>query len=235
MIRLQHVREWIGGFSNTVIPPKCANCGNGGQLICEACLARIEWVCGGCTICGKAVFSDTICRACQIDQPAIDRIRSVAYFVPPVVELIHQFKYYDQFGLKRPLGEIMADRWPTHFGDATFDAIIPVPLSRRREKVRGYNQAGLLAEQLSIRLDIPLKKNWLRRRRETQPQARLSRAERMVNVQDAFEVGSVPSDCRRVLLVDDVCSTGATVNAITEVLKSAGVSYVAAYTFAKPF
>ena len=235
MIRLQNFRGWITGFSNTVIPPKCANCGKGGQLVCDACLARIEWVYGGCTICGKAVFSDKICRACQIDRPAIDRIRAAAYFVPPVVELIHQFKYYDQFGLKRPLGEIMADHWATHFGDSTFDAIIPVPLSRRRKKMRGYNQAELLAEQLSTRLDIPLKRDWLRRSRDTQPQARLSRAERMVNVQHAFEVGSIPSDCQRVLLVDDVCSTGATVNAISEVLKRAGVNYVAAYTFAKPF
>lgn len=219
---------------NLLVPPLCASCRRGGQIMCDQCVERIEMVNNPiCRICGRPTFSRAVCRACELHPPAVDLVRSATFYLPPVIDFIHQFKYHDQFGLQMPLAQIMIDRWEILFHQTQFDLVIPIPLARRRARERGYNQAELLAEPLSVFLETPISKKSLVRMRETVPQAKLSKFERKNNMKGAFLAPKFDRGIQRVLLVDDVYTTGATLDAAAEALKAEGVDFVAAYTFAR--
>jgi ComF family protein len=144
--------------------------------------------------------------------------------------LIHLFKYDGMQPLAEPLGRMLASALPR---DQAFDAIVPMPLHWRRRWSRGFNQSALLAQFLSKRLDAPVV-NALTRRKATQPQAGLTNAQRRDNVAHAFRAarGRSVKDLR-VLLVDDVLTTGATVSAAAHVLKRGGARRVTVLTVAR--
>jgi ComF family protein len=145
-------------------------------------------------------------------------------------ELIHLFKYARIRPLAGPLGEILARAIPR---DQTFDAIVPVPLHWRRRWQRGFNQSALLAAAIARRYGIPVR-GWLCRTRATPTQAGLTNARRRSNVTGAFRVGRrARVSGRRILLVDDVMTTGATAGACAAALKRAGAKYVALLTLAR--
>ena len=106
------------------------------------------------------------------------------------------------------------------------DLLIPIPLHPKREAERGYNQAYLLAAELSKMLEIPVIQTGLSRPRQTEMQAQLPRRQRVENMNGAFEIGSTDLANRNVMLIDDVCTTGATLNAAASCLKAAGASRV---------
>ena len=138
---------------------------------------------------------------------------------------IHALKYEHVLGVADPLMEQLAPH--LHW---TYDAIIPVPLHYLRYRERGYNQANILAQALSKRTRHPVRDDMLIRSRATQSQVELSASERRTNVAGAFEV--VGNVVPRVLLVDDVCTTGSTLGAASQVLKAAGVQTVYVATVA---
>jgi ComF family protein len=127
----------------------------------------------------------------------------------------------------------MADRWPILAPQLDFDCIVPVPLHARRQRQRGYNQSALLAQELGSCLQKPVVQDILVRIRATIPQVGLNPLERQTNVQGAFRCTSGALSGMQVLLVDDVCTTGSTLESACLALREAGVTSVQAYTLAR--
>jgi ComF family protein len=156
-------------------------------------------------------------------------IRSAAEFSGAVRKALHALKYTSDRSLADELIRLCAPHWlmPTW----EFDILLPVPLGRARERDRGYNQARLLADALSRTVRIPVAADSLRRIRETPSQVGLTHGERRRNVDGAFRASSVEG--KNVLLVDDVCTTGATLQSCAAALAEAGAGTVGALTVAR--
>ena len=144
-------------------------------------------------------------------------------------QLIHLYKYAGIQTLARPLGRLLIAALPR---EARFDAIVPMPLHWMKAWRRGFNQSELLAREVSRFWNVPVRKRLVRRVRATSVQAGLTSAERRVNVRNAFRAHTAVAG-KRILLVDDVMTTGATGGACAAALKSAGAAYVTFLTLAR--
>ncbi|HXH23538.1 MAG TPA: ComF family protein [Dehalococcoidia bacterium] len=210
-------------------PPLCALCGRPGALLCDACLDSFPPAGGRRCGCCWLPLAPGGCRSCLAHPVALRRIRSAYRYAGPARELVHRFKFGDLTSLAEVMAPPMASlvEWP-------IDAVAPVPLTPTRERERGYNQAALLARGVGRALGAPVV-TALKRTRSGRPQARSAGAdERRGNVAGAFAVrdaGSVRD--RSVLLVDDVATTGATLDACARALLDAGAREVTAVTFAR--
>jgi ComF family protein len=171
------------------------------------------------------------CGICQREPPAFDRAWVAGPYEGPLRRAIHLLKYGCMTPLARPLGERLALAAAPFSG---YDAIVPAPLHWRRRWDRGFNQAELLARELSRRVGVPVDRRLLRTR-STAPQAGLSAAERRLNVRGAFRAAGEQAGIRgkRLIVVDDVMTTGATLAACTRALKRAGAAEVAVLTLAR--
>ena len=205
--------------------------------VCHRCLEGIGScrVAAGCLHCGHP-FDDAEkaldrCGACRIDPPSFDRARSFGTYEGDLRKLIHLMKYDGMRPLAKELGRLMGET----AGDfESVDFLVPVPLYRWRWWRRGFNQAELLCAALSRATGISARSRLLRRTRATESQAGLSNRQRRVNVAGAFTAPR-PREVRgrRILLVDDVMTTGATLDACAKALKRAGAEYVGAVTSAR--
>jgi ComF family protein len=165
----------------------------------------------------------------MVDPPAFDWARSAAVYSGAVKEAIHAFKFSGKAPLARPLGALVLQACERPV-DVT--AVVPVPLARARERERGYNQAGLLAERVAHGWSVPQRARWLVRRRDTPAQSELTAAERRANVRHAF--GASPAvQGAHVVLVDDVLTTGATAAECARALRAAGAATVGVLTVAR--
>jgi ComF family protein len=156
-------------------------------------------------------------------------VRSAAVFSGAIRKALHALKYSSDRTLAEQLVGRAHEHWRAPSWD--FDALMPVPLGRRREQARGYNQSLLLAQALSRLVEIPVDAHSLSRVRETQSQVGLSVLARKQNTADAFRAYDVSG--RKVLLVDDVCTTGATLQSCADALIQAGSPWVGALTIAR--
>ncbi len=216
-----------------IFPERCVSCGQAGNLFCSECQRKIDFVLPPlCLLCGYPSSNDLLCRRCQQSTLAIDGIRSVAFFEGPLREAVHALKYRGLRSLALPLAGLMSVCWRREPLPA--DVIVPVPLHRRRLRERGYNQAALLARALGAEIGLPVREDWLSRTRATFPQVELDASERKKNVAGAFQYQTRdPVVGRRVLLVDDVCTTGATLVSCSLALRQAGVQSVWAFTLGR--
>ncbi len=199
--------------------------------VCATCWARVALITPPvCERCGLPIASTALCRRCRRRPSAVDRGRSAGLYEGALRDIIHAFKYDARRSLAAPLAALVR----RHTGDVLHgvDAIVPVPLHRARERARGFNQAEDLARAIAARLPV---RRALRRVRATRTQADLPAAQRHRNVRDAFAIramrGTIAHAC--ILLVDDVSTTGATLEACARVLKAAGVREVRAVTVAR--
>lgn len=237
---------WIGLLKTVALdllfPPHCAACQRLGAWLCTDCLNEIEAIEPPvCQYCGlpqahpQASGSHAaVCVRCQISPIQLDGLRAYAIHSGPLRKAIHQFKYEDLRGLAGLLGQLMADGWnrlAPH--DLEFDLIVPVPLHRNRQRQRGYNQAALLARELGHCLQLPVVEDAVVRSRATAPQVDLNAQARRANVRNAFECNGKDLLGKRVLLVDDVCTSGATLESACLALRGAGASSVWACTLTR--
>lgn len=219
-----------------VFPPHCVVCRATGVLLCDSCRQQFPRVVHPmCDCCGCPTHSPGLCPACQRSSPAIDGIRSVVALAGGAREAVHRFKYGGCSALAAPLADVMADYWLANPLPA--DVVVAVPLHIARERERGYNQAYLLGREFGRRVGLPPLSGALKRSRRTRPQVGLSAGERRTNVGGAFsyrppEHGDGACGLR-VLLVDDVCTTGATLEACSVALKAAGAASVWGFTLAR--
>ena len=207
--------------------------------VCAGCLEALRPLpdVRACELCGMpfeeaAVLQGTTrCGACLAEMPAFNRARSFGVYEGTLRRLIHLLKYERMQPLAKPLADVMA---VTMESLPTPDLLVPVPLFRTRQWRRGFNQALTLSRGIARRTGIPLDKQAVRRRRDTQPQAGLSYAERRRNVAGAFVVSQRGRVAGKVILViDDVMTTGATLDACARSLKTAGAKSVFALTVAR--
>jgi ComF family protein len=212
---------------DALLPPACAFCGRPGQMVCLDCLSAIQWVREPvCELCGRPVQGGR-CRDCRTNPPALQTIRSATYYQDPVKRLVHRFKYEGLFALSRPLGRLMVEAWPAW--ERPVDLVVPIPLHSRRRSERGYNQSELLVTEMCRHVNLTADNRALTRVRWTQPQLGLTADERRANVHGAFVADPARVAGKRVLLVDDVCTTGSTLTAAAMALQDAGALAVRAY------
>jgi len=215
---------------DTLFPPRCGGCGTAGSLWCAACRQSLAFILPPmCDACGEPATTG-LCAKCRAQPLRIEWIRSAVVFQGPVREAIHHFKYNRWSSLAGPLGEALTAAWMAAAPAA--DWLVPVPLHRARERERGYNQSALLAAELGRRVNVHVAPRGLRRVRATRVQMQLDAAERRINVAGAFAADGEWSG-RRVVVIDDVCTTGATLEACAAALYSAGAAAVYGLTLAR--
>jgi ComF family protein len=208
--------DWLGGL---LLPPRCVLCGSRGQAPCLD-------LCPGCAASFEAANEP------ELAGPAPLR-RSCAPFAyaPPLDHLVHALKYRGQLATARVLGTLLAG-WLARRGlPHEVDVIVPVPLHPDRHAERGFNQSAELARQLGHRLHLPVAESLAVRRRATPPQVGLHLDERRRNLAGAF--GARPAAGLRVAIVDDVTTTGATLQELAGVLTHAGACAVDAWCVAR--
>jgi len=233
---------WIDKFKTVALdllfPPHCAACQRLGAWLCTDCLNEIEAIEPPvCPYCGLPWPGDgraDICGRCQVSPLQLDGFRACAIHDGPLRKAIHQFKYEDLRGLAGLLGQLMADGWNRLApNDLELDALVPVPLHRNRQRQRGYNQAALLARELGDCLQLPVIEDAVVRSRATAPRVDLNAQARRANVRDAFHCQGNGLSGKHVLLVDDVCTTGSTLESACLALRGVGVSSVWACTLTR--
>ncbi len=214
-----------------LFPPQCGICQRGGALLCGGCAAQLAAADGSrCQRCWTPIAHGPHCRHCAEAPPAFVSVRAAFVMDGGARHLVHELKYRGMSALGEPMARLMAERIDP--GDA--DVVLPVPLHRGRERSRGYNQAAVLARHLAAAGGLPFDARAARRIRATAPLARtMRREERRAIVQGAFAARSERVAGRRVLLVDDVVTTGATLDACSEALLAAGARDVHCITFAR--
>ncbi len=223
-----------------LFPPMCENCGNvPGLGLCDDCLAQtpvVEAPC--CAHCGipfdpASARPPQLCSLCRADPPHFDAARAYGLHTGPLRTAIVAYKFKGRTSLAEYLAGLLLRRvqleeqaeWPVPY--AVADAVIPLPLHPSRRRWRGFDQAGLLAARLGEMMQVPVGDGWLCRNRETAPQIGLTPTERIDNVRGAFRVAARERVAgKRLILVDDVLTTGATARDASRALKSAGASQV---------
>ena len=175
-----------------------------------------------------------VCSACIGHPPPYDRVVAPWRFAPPLSGLVHRMKYSRDLAAATALGRLLAREIAMRSGQSVPDAVLGVPLSRRRLLHRGFNHAEELAAIVRRELHLRAPPKMRIVRRHTPPQARAgSVAERRANVDGAFRVLRWPSSVRRVAIVDDVLTTGATASALAEALRNRGVEWIEVWCCAR--
>ncbi len=202
--------------------------------LCQACENSLTRPGPCCEICAAELpIGDLfhICGHCQKKPPAFDHVSAALVYGEPVNGLIHDLKYNKKLYLARTLGELLANSIYRKFSCLP-DLLLPVPLHRARLRKRGYNQSLEIARPVSRRLGIKIDAHLVRRIRNTDPQTMLKPGHRARNVKHAFK-SIKPVDGKRIALIDDVMTTGHTVNAVARVLKMAGAKEVLVWVVAR--
>jgi ComF family protein len=209
-----------------LFPQKCLGCGEEGGLLCRRCQLSLPRIIPPvCPKCGRPQPSGITCPGCVAWQNNIDGIRAPFKFEGLMRQAVHQLKYKNLRSLATPLAKLL-EIYLIHY-PLPRDVLIPVPLHRKRLRERGYNQSLLLAQELGKLLNIPVVEDCLMRVKYVLPQAQTkSVSERIRNMKGAFSCLNCQLQNTRILLVDDVSTSGATFDACASALKSAGASSV---------
>ena len=197
---------------------------SGAQMLCPACHASLPHIAHACPRCA-APSTKQVCGECLKHPPAFDRTRAALEYAFPADKLIQALKYGGQLALAKMLGEILAEAVADQ---SSPEIILPMPLHPARLKMRGFNQALEIAKVIAKRRNIPLAPDIVQRLMETTPQAMLALDARHKNIKGAF---SCDKDLRgqRIAIVDDVMTSGATLNELAKILKRAGAAKVDAW------
>lgn len=217
-----------------LLPQDCFVCGqaSGDRLLCAACETGLPHLTGPlCPACALPSAPGTLCGACQSEPPHFNATFAAFRYAFPVEHVVQELKYRHRL----PLAGWLADALASRLAMPAVDCLLPLPLSARRMKERGFNQAQEIARPLARRFGLPLLPEAAVRVRDTAPQASLPWKERQANIRHAFECRADLTG-KRVAVVDDVMTSGATLNEFARTLKLHGAArvenWVAARTLA---
>lgn len=232
--------EMFANLTRFIWEEFCIFCATPGRFVCADCESALPFVSESyCTICGRpfpnvGVYAVPIpphpCGHCLKNAPAYDKHRALMSFEGVARDLVHNLKYKGEFWIRKFYADRVT-RLKDEFADA--DVIVPIPLHRSRLAARGYNQSLVLAGAWREVLCKPLSLALLTREVDTVTQTGLTRAQRTENLKTAFRAGASRDMAgKKILLVDDVHTTGSTLNAASRALKKAGAHAVYATTLA---
>lgn len=204
-----------------------------GALICPDCERKLHFLTEPtCQICGREILADDeeLCESCKRHRFLFKRSIALVGYDDVAARSISRIKYTGAREFLDYYGREAVRRRGDELRRMQIDAIVPVPVHPSRKRKRGYNQATVLAEVMGAELGLPVYEAALYRRKKTAASKELNAAERLKNLMSAFYAGPIPQDLRRVMLVDDIFTTGATMESCTRTLLAAGVEEV--YCFA---
>lgn len=234
-------REIFTAVADFFFPPLCLLCREfltapQETYFCAACSAAFPLIRGPlCPRCGIPFVSqegaDHLCGRCMENAPAFDAARATGVYAGPLRQAIHLLKYTSRPLLAAPLGMLLAQQGRGLL-DQEHDLIMPVPLHKRRVRQRGFNQSLALAREVGKRWGIAVAAEGLERVRWTDPQTMLHERQRLRNVRDAFRC-TAAVEKKKILLIDDVYTSGSTANECAKVLKRNGARRVAVLTLAR--
>lgn len=237
---MTELREGIKRIGNDLVdaifPPACPICAkprpfkNGVRLdACERCMEKLEYISEPtCLKCGKALDDSNreLCYDCKSDSHSYNQAAAVYKYSDSIKKSIYNFKYHN----KREYATFYAKEMKMNCGDIIAkwnpDVLIPVPIHASKLRIRGFNQAELIAEALGKATGIPVDTQSLERKVKTVPMKELDNVQRRKNLENAFKVAQNIVKYKKVLIVDDIYTTGATLDACATILKSAGVAEV---------
>ena len=222
------MNRWLTPLITFVFPAKCRRCdtpmGVGKvHYLCDTCWEQIEFLKPPwCQICGLPCWS-TVCADCREHPPLFRRLRAVAFYEPTLREAVHLMKYEKKQVISKHLIQLLQAHLPEDLASTGYDFLLPIPLHTNRLRQRGFNQAEQIAQGVAQVWGVPVRTDVLFRIRDTVPLSSLeSREERTKNIAGAFEVRSPDSiRSRKVLLIDDIFTTGTTINEALKVLQVA--------------
>lgn len=226
LLRYAHrLQDWA-------LPSACVLCAAtlpARRYVCSGCDAALPWLGPACARCAAPLPHAGVCGRCQQAPPQYDTAVAALRYEAPVAQWVQQLKFHRALAHARLMGELLARRLPTA---PTVDALVPVPLHAGRLRARGFNQALEIARPLARLFRLPLVTDALVRTRATAAQTELPRARRRANVRKAFRAEE-PVAGLRIAVVDDVMTTGSTLDGVAAALKRAGAKEVHAWVVAR--
>ena len=205
------------------------------HYLCDACWEQIEllkppW----CQICGLPCWS-AVCADCREQPPLFRRLRAIAFYEPTLREAVHLMKYEKKQVISKHLIQLLQAHLPEDFSSTGYDFLLPIPLHTNRLRQRGFNQAEQIAQGVAQGWGVPVRTDILLRIRDTAPLSSLeSHEERKKNIAGAFEVRSPDSiQGRKILLIDDIFTTGTTINEALKALQVANPDCVDVLTLTR--
>lgn len=217
-------------FFDIFFPPRCLNCGKYGEILCFDCAGKIvEIKTATCPDCGRISALGRYCNACSkrlSDRSLCGILVAARYDEGPTKEMIHRLKYSGVISQSEHLAELISSQIAARFSKFSNYIIVPVPLHKSRKNSRGFNQSELIARHISAKLDLP-GGDALVRTLKTKNQVGLPRSKRLTNLIGAFScVDTRLVKGKKIFLIDDVATTGATLNECAKVLKAAGAKEI---------
>jgi ComF family protein len=250
-MRIKHRQFWLRPVRlglDFVLPPRCHVCavstaGAPTPWVCQACWQQILYITAPlCAQCGLPLAAPPEgiasaahrCGACLKRPPPYTQARAVGLYRGVLRDLIHAMKYRQVYGLVRPLAALLLEQFSAYWGDSRPEALVPVPLHHSKLREREFDQALALTRYVGKQVGLPVWPTQLVRHRRTVAQVSLNATQRRRNVRRAFRLTD-PSRCagRRLLLIDDVYTTGATTSECARLLRRAGAAWIGVYTLAR--
>lgn len=238
----ENIKKLFKVYLDLIFPPLCVVCkGKDINFLCEKCKKSIEFIKDNfCYLCGdKAqgkITPRATCGKCRQERIYFTQGRSVARYSGTLKEIIHKFKYHQKKYLAKVLGNLMVDYLKDDFwiDIKNVDIIIPIPLHRKRERERGFNQSELLGKNIASYFKIEILSNVLFRTKETRPQFFLRERERKENIKNAFTLKNEEIiKNKNILLIDDIYTTGSTLREASKTIKKAKTKNIYCLTLAR--
>lgn len=239
-------RQIIDGVLNLLFPEDCLSCGASvarreDRGVCDRCwekALKLRILPPWCPCCGlpfqqRLVDDSHLCGPCSIHLPPFSGARSFGYYMSELRQMIHSLKFRGRRNLSNLFAPLLASVFQGAWTREEVDLIVPIPLHPKRQRERTFNQAAVLARDLARLLALPYSEQALSRVRYTTPQVGLSDAERLLNIRQAFVARPESSAGKRILLIDDVMTTGATVAGASQALLQGGARRVSVLTLAR--
>jgi ComF family protein len=219
--KIASITQWLA------LTPKCILCKQNSLnhlAVCESCIYYFQPISQSCQFCATPLLKNKyrVCGSCLRKKPWVDRVFAPYFYKEPYRSLIHEFKYYEGLYLAKTLASLLLDKLPADLVGT--ECLLPVPLHLTRLQTRGFNQAAELAKLLAKRLGIPLALNSCVKNHATIAQAELKGFRRRQNLHDAFIFNSLPY--HTVTIIDDLFTTGSTVNELARIMKMGGIQTV---------
>lgn len=219
-----------------LFPPVCGGCGRLGDRWCLSCQEEvISLVNRSCPLCAHPQSNSSICEICKKHPPALRALQAYGIYKGSLRKAVQKIKYLHDIGLAEELSVHLVNLFHSHL-QWDVDFVTTVPLSEERYFERGYNQSNTIAFPFSLAIKKKFFADSLKRVRNTTSQVGLSKQERINNIKNAFAISEIDLQGKRILIIDDVTTTGSTLNECARVLMESGASEVYGLTLAKtPF